>query len=99
MPGASARLAAPFIGSASRSCLDFVACSSLASNDELDTRRIPPGGTPGYDVYHVRVGWNPCRYATPSAAVENLTDEDYRIHGSGANEPGRDLVLMADFRF
>lgn len=71
----------------------------LASNDIRDTQRIPVGGTPGYDVYQLRAGWNPCRYATISAALENLTDTDYRIHGSGANEPGRNFVVMADFRF
>lgn len=71
----------------------------LASNDKLDTTRIPVGGTPGYDVYHLRVGWNPCRNATITAALENLTDEDYRIHGSGLNEPGRNFVLTAELRF
>jgi hemoglobin/transferrin/lactoferrin receptor protein len=71
----------------------------LSSNDQLDTQRIPPGGTPGYDVFHLRFGWNPCRQATLSAAVENLTDSDYRIHGSGANEPGRNVVFGAQLRF
>jgi hemoglobin/transferrin/lactoferrin receptor protein len=71
----------------------------LASNDLLDTQRIPPGGTPGYGVYHLRAGWNPCNFATLSAALENLTDEDYRIHGSGINEPGRNFVITAEFRF
>lgn len=71
----------------------------LAYNDTLDTTRIPVGGTPGYDVYHLRVGWNPCRNASLVAALENLTNEDYRIHGSGVNEPGRNLVLTAQFRF
>lgn len=71
----------------------------LASNDKLDTQRIPPGGTPGYDVYHLRLGWVPCRNATLSAAIENLTDADYRIHGSGVNEPGLNLVVSAALRF
>ena len=71
----------------------------LAYNDTLDTQRIPVGGTPGYDVYHLRLGWKPCRFATISAALENLTNEDYRVHGSGANEPGRNFVVAADFRF
>lgn len=71
----------------------------LAPNDNLDTQRIPPGGTPSYTVYHLRAGWNPCHYATISAALENLTNEDYRIHGSGVNEPGRNLIIAADFRF
>lgn len=71
----------------------------LAYNDTLDTTRIPVGGTPGYDVYHLRVGWNPCRNATLSAALENLLNEDYRIHGSGVNEPGRNFVITAQLRF
>ncbi len=71
----------------------------LASNDKLDTQRIPVGGTPGYDVYHLRAGWSPCRFASITAALENLTDEDYRIHGSGLNEAGRNFILMAELRF
>jgi hemoglobin/transferrin/lactoferrin receptor protein len=71
----------------------------LAYNDTLDTTRIPVGGTPGYDVYHIRVGWNPCRNASLTAALENLTNEDYRIHGSGINEPGRNFILTAQVRF
>lgn len=71
----------------------------LASNDRLDTQRIPPGGTPGYDVYHLRAGWNPCRNASLTVALENLADADYRIHGSGVNEAGRNFIVTADFRF
>ncbi len=71
----------------------------LASNDIRDTQRIPVGGTPGYGVYHLRAGWSPWRCASFSAAIENLTDEDYRIHGSGVNEPGRNFVLTAEIRF
>lgn len=71
----------------------------LASNDVRDTQRIPVGGTPGYEVFQVRGGWNPTRYTTLTAAVENLTDEDYRIHGSGSNEPGLNFVLTAEVRF
>ncbi len=71
----------------------------LASNDIRDTQRIPVGGTPGYGVYHLRVGYRPCPKATLCAALENLTDEDYRIHGSGVNEPGRNFVLTAELQF
>lgn len=71
----------------------------LAPNDELDTQRIPVGGTPGYDVYQVRAGWNPCRHASITLGLENLTDTDYRIHGSGLNEPGRSFILAAELRF
>jgi hemoglobin/transferrin/lactoferrin receptor protein len=71
----------------------------LASNDLLDTQRIPPGGTPGYAVYHLRAGWSPWRQTSLTAALENITDEDYRIHGSGVNEPGRNFVIAAQVRF
>ncbi|MBU4459884.1 MAG: TonB-dependent receptor [Verrucomicrobia bacterium] len=71
----------------------------LSAEDARDTQRIPPGGTPGYVVGAVRGGvrvWNDTHL---TAAVENLTDEDYRIHGSGVNEPGRNFVLSVDSRF
>ena len=71
----------------------------LAANDKLDTQRIPVGGTPSYGVCHLRVGWNPSSSASVIAAVENLTNEDYRIHGSGVNEPGRNFVLSARVQF
>lgn len=72
---------------------------NLSSDDKRDTDRIPPDGTPGYDVYTIRGGWNVTKSFTLSAALENITDEDYRIHGSGQNEPGRNLVMALDYRF
>lgn len=65
----------------------------LSLSDRTDTQRIPPGGTPGYAIGSVRVGWRPCRNLDLFAACENITDEDYRIHGSGINEPGRNFVF------
>ena len=64
----------------------------LSTRDQLDTQRIPPGGTPGWTVLHLRSEWRVTSRTTLSLAVENLTDEDYRIHGSGVNEPGRNVV-------
>lgn len=71
----------------------------LSLGDAADTQRIPPGGTHGYAVYHVRAGWKPCENVNIFAACENITDEDYRIHGSGINEAGRNFVLGAKFSF
>jgi len=71
----------------------------LSADDKRDTQRIPPGGTPGYVVFTLRSGIS----ITPSAnlilALENITDEDYRIHGSGVNEPGRQLVASVSYEF
>lgn len=71
----------------------------LSGNDVRDTERIPPGGTPGYVVFHVRAGYRVTEQISLTAAVENVADRDYRIHGSGLNEPGRNLVLAATARF
>jgi len=65
----------------------------LSTRDKADTSRIPPGGTPGYVVLHARGG---CRLGEGSAlslSIENLTNEDYRIHGSGQNMPGLNFIL------
>ncbi|MCI0541529.1 MAG: TonB-dependent receptor [Verrucomicrobiales bacterium] len=72
---------------------------NLSSADRRDNQRIPPGGTPGYAICGIRAGWRPCENFNLTLAVENLTDEDYRIHGSGLNEPGRNFIASAEFRF
>ena len=65
----------------------------LSTADTLDTQRIPPGGTPGYLVLHTRGGFRLGRYAALQLGLENLLDEDYRVHGSGQNMPGRSLLV------
>ncbi len=72
---------------------------TLSSSDRADTSRIPPGGTPGYTVYDVRAGWRWTDALALSVAVENVADEDYRVHGSGINEPGRNVIVSADCTF
>jgi len=64
----------------------------LSTRDRQDTQRIPPGGTPSFTVLHVRSSWQVAESLVLSLAVENLTDTDYRIHGSGVNEPGRNVI-------
>ncbi len=65
----------------------------LSTRDAEDTQRIPPGGTPRYVVVTLRGGLRIGERLAVSAAVENVFDEEYRIHGSGQNEPGRNLIL------
>jgi outer membrane receptor protein involved in Fe transport len=71
----------------------------LSADDKRDTQRISPGGTPGYAVFHVRTGTQLTKNIELSLALENIFDKDYRIHGPGANEPGRNLVLTANCTF
>ena len=71
----------------------------LSFRDESDARRIPPDGTPGWTVVSVRAGYRFNRHAALSLALENITNENYRIHGSGVNEPGRNFVMALDLEF
>ena len=32
-------------------------------------------------------------------AASNVTDEDYRVHGSGLNGPGRNLIIALETHF
>lgn len=71
----------------------------LSPNDQGDTQRIPPGGTRGWATLNFRAGydWKGKLYLT--AALENALNEDYRLHGSGYNQPGRNFKLGAEYRF
>ncbi len=71
----------------------------LSARDAGDTDRIPPGGTPGYLVFHLKGNFRLRDDLTVGLAVENITDEDYRIHGSGVNEPGINFLASAKYTF
>ena len=67
----------------------------LSARDQRDTQRIPPGGTPSYLVASIRAGMQVSENLELTAALENITDEDYRIHGSGVNQPGINAIIGA----
>jgi hemoglobin/transferrin/lactoferrin receptor protein len=71
----------------------------LSSNDTRDTQRIPPGGTPSYYYFNISGGWNIFKGADASIMVSNILNKDYRIHGSGINEPGRSIMLALSFKY
>jgi len=80
-------------------CNIVAKADKLSDSDERDTQRIPSGGTPGYDVYTARAGLKIFGNIDLTLGVENILDEDYRIHGSGVNEPGRNFVIAANYVF
>ena len=79
--------------------LHAVAADRLSPRDIADDSRIPPGGTPGYNVFDVTARYRFSSDFEMTLAVENLADEDYRIHGSGQNQPGRNVVVSARWSF
>lgn len=90
---------------ARRTCWAELVCTTASRQDRLsagdvaDTERIPRGGTPGYTVFTLRSGWRVRHDLSFTLILENLTNRDYRVHGSGFNEPGRNLVLSGTFDF
>jgi hemoglobin/transferrin/lactoferrin receptor protein len=60
-----------------------------------DPQRIPTNGTPGYLVTSLRAGWQLNDRVELTCGLENITDENYRNHGSGQNEPGFGAIIGA----
>jgi hemoglobin/transferrin/lactoferrin receptor protein len=72
---------------------------NLSLKDETDRTRIPERGTPSYVLFGVKgvYEWNESSLLT--LAIENLLDEDYRVHGSGLNGAGRNFILSFSQKF
>ncbi len=83
---------------ANLSCEFALAQQRLNSNDIADIR-IGPGGTGSYALYHLRMGKWIGERTHVFAAVENMLNHDYRIHGSGLDGPGRNLILGLETHF
>jgi outer membrane receptor protein involved in Fe transport len=66
----------------------------LSSEDESDAR-IPPGGTPGWWTWNARLGYVTDNLAW-TLAVENITNEAYKYHGSGVYAPGTNAILSVE---
>jgi hemoglobin/transferrin/lactoferrin receptor protein len=72
----------------------------LAYANQFDTRRIPPGGTSGFGVVGIRGGAKLLKEKlTIVGGIENLANEDYRIHGSGQNMPGTNFTLSLSYKW
>jgi hemoglobin/transferrin/lactoferrin receptor protein len=64
-----------------------------------DNQRIPTNGTPGYIVASLGVGYEPIENFRLTATLQNLLDQDYRIHGSGQNEQGFGAVCGVKYEW
>ncbi|MGH0033643.1 MAG: TonB-dependent receptor [Myxococcota bacterium] len=68
----------------------------LNTRDKSDTQRIPPGGTPDWYTVDLYGGGRITRFLRVGLAVENITDQTYRFHGSGITSPGTNVKLTAE---
>ncbi len=67
----------------------------LAQGDK-DDNRIPLGGTPGYTLLHFYAGGS-YKNLNYRVLANNLSNADYRKHGSGINGMGRSLTLTLKY--
>ncbi|MBN1596376.1 TonB-dependent receptor, partial [candidate division FCPU426 bacterium] len=63
------------------------------SGGDLTDARIPAGGTPGYVTFNLKGGVYFSPDSTLAITLENLSDEDYKTHGSGIYAPGTNVVV------
>ncbi len=70
----------------------------VSSADEADPR-FPIDGTPAWWTLNLRAGIDLAPGARLSAALENLFNVRYRIHGSGIDAPGRNFVIGLQWSF
>ena len=73
--------------------LRFATAQRRLSSGDRDDHRIPPGGTPGWQVVDVRVDVPVSARLHVTAALQNLFNEAYRVHGSGIDGVGRSAWL------
>lgn len=69
------------------------------SQIDLGDARINPNGTAGWGTFNARVGYLFSDALNLQLTVENLADKRYREHGSGLDEPGRNVSLAVDWKF
>lgn len=67
----------------------------LSASDRADNQRIPSMGTPNYITYMLHGGWRATECLDLTAGLENISNEDYRNHGSGQNEAGFNAIFGA----
>ncbi len=63
------------------------------SPGDIEDSRIGPEGTPGFQVLHLRGRYDFDRRFAINLALENLTDELYKHHGSGIYASGRSVIV------
>lgn len=69
----------------------------LAQGDK-DDNRIPKGGTPGWQVWNLYLGYQTHSFSIQSS-INNIANVDYRLHGSGINGMGRAFILSFNYNW
>ena len=79
--------------------LRFADRQSRLSERDVRDPRIDPNGTPGWGMLGGKLTWLPDSRWSLSLAVDNVLDKRYRVHGSGLDDPGRNLIFRVRRQF
>lgn len=74
----------------------FAAKQDRLSGGDIDDHRIPEGGTPGWNVVNLKLGYS-WKKVSLNSGLQNLFNKAYRIHGSGVDGFGRSFWLSLQF--
>ncbi len=69
------------------------------SSHDISDNRIPAGGTPGWVTVNLRGGVKLSERVSVTLGAFNLGDVRYRLHGSGLDAPGLNVVTRLECRF
>ena len=74
----------------------FATKQDRLSGGDIDDHRIPEGGTPGWGILNLKLGysWNKIMLHT---GLQNIFNQTYRIHGSGVDGFGRSVWMSLQF--
>lgn len=77
--------------------LMFASAQKRLAQGDKDDNRIGPNGTNGWQVFNFYTGFEK-KYFNINLSLQNLTNQDYRTHGSGINGVGRSALLSVIFK-
>ena len=79
--------------------LDFASRQDRLSPRDEEDPRINPLGTPEWGTINLLVSWRATAWLETGLRLQNLSDRNYREHGSGIDAPGRNLGFWINAQF
>ncbi len=74
---------------------DLRICETLQFSGELDENCA---GSPAWGAADIRAGWSMSESMELIVKLQNLGDTQYRVHGSGTDQPGRSIWATVRYR-
>ena len=75
----------------------FAGSQDRLSPRDLRDVRINPAGTPGWVTANIAATWEAGARWRARASIENILDKKLRLHGSGIDASGRNLLLSVHY--